>query len=392
MFNNFEVKCIMNDKKQQIWFIQALRGASALTVMISHLVFMFYTGGAAGFELLLIPKRIDCSPVIYLATLMGKARFSLGNFGVVLFFLITGFVATIARKPIGGGYKYLIKRILRVYPLYIIGFSITFYLIRLYTSWRGIAFPYSMSDYLVQASLLRDWFWKASIDGVSWTLEAQLKFYVLIAFLFRKLKYESIRSLSFVSIALTIPCIVLPLMYNAIWQLWAPLLNISRAIVFSAPWLIIMLVGVCFYNYHKEKWSVKQLIVSLSLLMACFYAGIYFGTKNETWLIFFVSPSAALLVFCIVFLFRKVIPYCRFFDFFGKISYPLYIIHGLNGYILMTFLDVKFSLNPYISMGIAMTCTVLLAYILHILIEKPLGNLIKQIERRLPGHGVAQEN
>ena len=34
-------------------------------------------------------------------------------------------------------------------------------------------------EYAIQATTLRDWFWIPTVDGIGWTLEVQLKMYIV---------------------------------------------------------------------------------------------------------------------------------------------------------------------------------------------------------------------
>ena len=67
--------------------------------------------------------------------------------------------------------------------------------------------------------------------------------------------------------------------------------------------------------------------------------------------------------------------------FLGMISYPLYLTHANIGYILIRNLNQR-SVNPNISALIAMACALLLAWLIHISVEKPAMQVIRKKYRQ----------
>lgn len=79
---------------------------------------------------------------------------------------------------------------------------------------------------------------------------------------------------------------------------------------------------------------------------------------------------------------QERIRYNRLFQFFGDISYPLYVVHGVNGYILMSVLDMV-GVDPYVSVAVTMGLSILLAYVLHRLVELPSNMFGKKVAKKI---------
>lgn len=170
----------------RINFLKTLRGGASIVVMLSHLLMMFWTNSeGVGQVFPYLQKGISYVPKLMImdkiSQLLTSIHFNLGAYGVAIFFMISGFTITLSleNKSIK---HFITKRFFRIWPTYLFGFSITFLMILIYTRWNGSVFPYEFKDWLIQCSLLRDWFWVPSIDGISWTLEIELKFYIFAGF------------------------------------------------------------------------------------------------------------------------------------------------------------------------------------------------------------------
>src|SRR5262249_15229759 len=150
-----------------------LRGLAAVTVLIGHFVYVFWGYPDAVASLIGAPPvpRQPMSP-----DLDGY----LGHVGVAIFFLISGFVipfSLLNRSRLEFG----IARFFRLWPTYTIGFGITVLAVILCSRSYGRPVPFLPSTVVYQVLFVRDFFWVPSIDGIVWTLEIEVKFYILIA-------------------------------------------------------------------------------------------------------------------------------------------------------------------------------------------------------------------
>ena len=159
----------------RILFAHLLRGIAAGSVLSHHYLYMIWEKPKSIGELIAQPA---------LPELVGKVShpgipdFGLsafwGHFGVALFFLISGFVipfSVSSLSPLG----FAVARALRIWPTYIVGFSITLLCLLLNSRGAGITFPYTVVDVLSHYLILPRWPMLAHpIDGIIWTLEIEL--------------------------------------------------------------------------------------------------------------------------------------------------------------------------------------------------------------------------
>jgi peptidoglycan/LPS O-acetylase OafA/YrhL len=136
----------------KLQFAATLRGVAALCVLAGHFIMIVWNA---------IPVE----------------REVLGQFGVGLFFLISGFVIpmSLVRYDVGA---FLAARALRIYPTYAAAFTITLTLIMWYGK-HNVSVGQVLSNYF----LVRDLFGHEFLDGVAWTLEIEIKFYIICALL-----------------------------------------------------------------------------------------------------------------------------------------------------------------------------------------------------------------
>jgi len=93
---------------------------------------------------------------------------------------ITGLIRPDA---VGGLGRYpLVGRFFRIVPLYMVGFTISLAAIGATTLYFVRSWPFSPSSVAIHyVPGLRDILWSRNIDGIVWTLEIEMKFYVICA-------------------------------------------------------------------------------------------------------------------------------------------------------------------------------------------------------------------
>lgn len=364
-------------------FITLLRGLAAVFVVIFHLWLTYCYGDiSAVFPYLKVSRPIEGLRMVDLRPIFDRAHFTLGSVGVATFFLITGFLANhgIDRATPA---KYLWKRALRIYPTYIACFSITFFNIWLYTRMTGQAFPYGFSDWLAQVSLFREVFWIPSIDGASWTLEAQIKFYLLIALLATLRRNRSAKGIVLTSMVIAGTSMLFSINMPRI--MGAGNVFLTRL---GSNWLLAcfclsyMLLGIPFYQHHTGRWNAGKAFAATAIIYAMFVACALAFSENAVSNIVNYTYGLALFAVCYilsrstgggVFRFRPLL-------FISKISYPLYAVHGLNGYILMTWLYNR-GVKLYLCLAAAIIASLAVACIVHRFVEEPIGRLIRRGSR-----------
>lgn len=367
------------ENEKRIWFAQSLRGIAALSVVFTHMFFMFWKGNP-GVSTISHTEPLNKEFNLFYFPLvihLDKVHFNIGAFGVALFFLISGFVIPISLNKMGS-IKFLIARFFRIYPTYIIGLCITCFTIYIYCYSKGTAFPYSGLDVFHNITLLLDWFWTTSIDYVNWTLETEIKFYILLAVLTLFFSLKNQFTVLITSAVLSFIPYFYHDKYNLYLQSDISNYKLSYILSSSSMSLIFMLIGVCFYNRFKEYWSLKKFIVTIQIVYFFFIASVYFGPQPALKLMHMVTYTMALVIFMNFYIFQESIKYSKILNFLSNISYPLYLIHGINGYIMMNVL-YRYLNNAYIVLLVTFSATIIMAYLLHLLVEKPSNNLGKWI-------------
>lgn len=370
-------------KDGKLYFLQSLRGLAAGMVCVFHLVCLYW-GHPSNLHTAfpwLHPFEVNIPVVTYILETVELCGINFGNLGVAVFFLISGFVISmsLSRNKLS---SFFIKRVFRIYPTYIVGLSITCVYIYIYmdvTQNKGI--PFKFSEIWIQASLLRDWFWQPTIDGISWTLEVEWKFYILAGLLFWwKCAYHP-STFFMMAVVMTLfnvcsygylPFLLQehPWWYQKVW-----------VVSFSAIFLQWMFAGTCLYHLYEKHWSVKSCCIILGVLYTSVLTSAYFSVIHESFYVFWLNYTIALFCFLCVYVLRDRITYNRWLEWLGAISYPLYVVHAVPGYVLES-LMMERGWHPVLSLFAVLFNAFLFAIVLHFLIEKPSVRLGRVIAKR----------
>ncbi|MGB8266704.1 MAG: acyltransferase [Candidatus Velthaea sp.] len=358
-------------------FANQLRGVASLCVVVNHLAGVYWT------EPQLVAASI-CSAAVSGAappfTVLAAGRgYNLGPFGVALFFLISGFVIPISleRQTRAG---FLLARAFRIYPAYMVALAIELGVVALSAAlWHQ---PAIVHPRLILANLLliTDIVNVPSIDLVNWTLTIELKFYLLIAALAPLIRRGSLLTLFAVAAV-----ILFVSAYSRAIFLLAPFLgNALRIFESNALYLLYMLIGVVF-SYHARRLigdarAAASVIALFAAFVVCwpltfFRAGFPDVTLNYAW---------ALLVFGGMYLLRRSVRDLRAAGFFASISYPLYLVHALVGFSVMSAL-IGARQNAIFATLAGFTAAVALALVLHHAVELPSQAYGKSLATRIFG-------
>ena len=143
-----------NSPNTRVFELDVLRFSAAVAVVLYHLTYR-KIGSQHLFE------QIDT-----------VTRF--GYLGVNLFFMISGFVilwSAVGRTPA----QFAISRFSRLYPIFWVAISIT-----LYALWVFQGQALDLYRIFANMTMVAGYLNKEYIDGVYWTLQVELKFYVLV--------------------------------------------------------------------------------------------------------------------------------------------------------------------------------------------------------------------
>lgn len=361
------------NNNEKLEFAHVLRGMAALIVVLfAHLGGVFFTNPNAADNLINAPYR----EVLYdnPFNLISFIGLNAGHLGVSLFFLISGFVIPFSLLHYSK-IQFLVARFFRIWPTYFFGLMISLLALKISNNFYNITWSYSLEHIFYQMILIRDLMWMPSIDGVSWTLEIEIKFYIISSLFFfiiyRKMKIEYFL---LGIILLSLLAIMMGIYFND---------TNTRVYQIGILFVIYMGIGVLFNFHHRKGMSTKVLIFSILMIFVIFII----VWKNSYLEIIYITGTInygiSLIIFSIFYLYRYKINKNKVFDFLGNISYPLYVIHPLVGYTSMRIFLNYYPKKIYISIVFALILSIILAYILHITVEKRSNKFGKKLAREI---------
>jgi peptidoglycan/LPS O-acetylase OafA/YrhL len=404
---------------ERILFAHYLRGIACLSVLTGHLCGVFWLFNAAP-RLANTPVYSGTIPKIVFF-LNSIPFFDYGSFGVALFFLISGFVIPFSLQKYDS-LQFLIARFFRIVPPYIVGFSITILALLAGSIYYGRQFSHSFDAVFINAFLIQDLFWIPSIDAVAWTLEIELKFYLICAIIILWIKRSQYTKILLLCMVFLLGQIFtfqfLPIL--AASTPWFPVINLLYVYQLESPVIIFMFIGTMIYFYYVKKITSAKTIIAIIILVSFFSISWLYGIFTDGAIRGIPNYLLALIIFTTFFLFRDpgifrsagISSFKKYTAGFhpdrftsinrgavkississtimekwvkpilsslADISYPLYVVHGITNYVIMRILlDLGF--DPLLVIVIGVSDSLVIAYILHNLIELPSNALGKKI-------------
>ncbi len=326
--------------KQHINIIDFLRGIAALMVVFVH-YFAFSENKSL------------------IADIAGY-----GQHGVIIFFVISGFIIpyslSSSRYSIRKAPQFLARRILRLNPPYyiILLATILFALLVRYINHQDFNTNLSISikNVFLHLTYLVPFTKEYWYNNIFWTLAIEFQYYILIAVIYPFLELNKIVTILFMTIfSFSNYLAKLPFAPPGI-----TLIN------YSTPFVIGLLLFV-----FKTKFITRQELIFLSIVL------FFFCTQQigETRMLF----TFFTFMFILFIDFKFVIT-----DFFGKISYSLYLTHAIVYQILYNLSKkiVNFSI-PFIletfTLLIILPLAILVAYQFYLWVEVPSIKLAKKL-------------
>lgn len=276
--------------------LDAIRGIAALFVLFSH----YFQGK-------LVPWNF----------------FLAGSESVIIFFMLSGFVLSSLLFHIKMTYyTYIIRRILRIYPVYIVILLGIVFILFLFK--KNVVSPEDHSiDYGQYLPLIKNLILIYKSDNryipASWTLYFEMIISVFFPLLFTLYLYK-INSKIFELMSIGILCLIGLYLHNTYAPI--PLLSVPYYTVF-------FILGIMIFKYKetlKKYVGIKILIFSLIIYFSRFsFFGIY---SSEALRNFFTGCGSFIIIYHAIY----YSPFSNFLNnralvFLGKISYPLYLMH-----------------------------------------------------------------
>jgi len=336
--------------KDRFYEIDLLRFLAALAVVLYHYTFRGFAEGGY-------------SPVEY--PLLGEV-FKYGTYGVQLFFMISGFVILMTASKRDAAH-FVISRITRLYPAFWVCVSFT----ALFIVWKGGGlFQVGWLQYLLNLTMISGFAGVEMVDGVYWTLLVEMKFYALIFVLLMFRRIHQIEWFLAAWLAITVASLVLPL----------PRLV---TFIFLTDWSAFFIAGALFYLVRQQGLNLSRgLMLWLSFVLALFQnLQLIIELEKVYQSDFSVYVSSFLITaFYLIFVLIAVGKSQRFSAHYmvklGVLTYPLYLIHQNIGF--MVYQAVGDQLDPYLLLAGLVIVMMLVAWLIHQLIERPLGRAMNR--------------
>jgi peptidoglycan/LPS O-acetylase OafA/YrhL len=290
------------------------------------------------------------------------ALFKFGYLGVNFFFMLSGFVI-MASAHNRSAIKFGMLRALRLYPAFISCLLITLAVLYVF----GNESP-SFVAILLNALIINDYFGVPNIDGVYWTLQAELKFYgcIFLLILFSALSHYRIWLTVWLALAIAFHFYQQPFFMG-----W-----------FISPTYSFFFIGgvAAYYIFNNAKDRFAWLVFSVAMIFSIIKSWIQIDGFSKGADDFDRAIAVIItLGFYIIFIFlpqlnEKFKP-SKTVAILGGMSYPLYLIHSRAGLELVG--GIQDTVGIYFALLIAIFAVLTVSLFVHLYIEKPIFNRAK---------------
>jgi peptidoglycan/LPS O-acetylase OafA/YrhL len=290
-----------------------------------------------------------------------------GYLGVHLFFIISGFLILLSAQDVTPR-SFLASRAARLLPGFWFGSTLT-----AVTVWwaEDQRFMVSLPHFFINLTMVPHWFGVPYIDGAYWSLGYELHFYIYVWLVLRFRLLHRIDWLLSAWLAVSI--------INAVRPIWPLEFGLS------AKWAPFFVAGGVFYLIKTRGFTVlRSTMLGVAYVLALVYTlrnaptDLGLGTATNMQLV--VVAGIVTLFFCIfgsIALGKWKFEAPRIVNLLGTLSYPVYVIHQVFGYVLYEKLRVL-SGNPFLSLALTLLIVLGIAWAMHHLIEIPIAPRLKR--------------
>jgi peptidoglycan/LPS O-acetylase OafA/YrhL len=298
---------------------------------------------------------------------------NIGRFGVVAFFLVSGFIIPFSLERGGRVRRFVIGRFFRLYPLYWVSLGA---ILVIYQFQHDALTPdfqtHTVLNAVVNFAMVQELVGVPHAIGLYYTLTVELLFYALCAVLFAAgLLSRSVRNAWVV------------LGGSVVLGTVAPFVIGHRAPMAGLFYVSSMFIGTVVYRYstgHARRTDVSALVAAVAVfgLVGSYVNYVHYQDLNDVDPFTFrgatIAWSIAYLFFFGAFAMRQE----RFpspFLWLGRISYSLYLMHPL-----IVVLVVHWTLRP-LAMFVVVVASLALADATYRFVEVPFQELGRRLQR-----------
>jgi peptidoglycan/LPS O-acetylase OafA/YrhL len=329
-------------------FLDALRGLAALAVFAQH----------AGLAL------------SYRYRSFALSIFDLGNFGVMLFFLCSGFIIPVSLERQGSLQRFWVRRLLRLFPLYWFCIALAL-LLGSANGWSHFPAEFAAQPLAFVAAnltMLQTLFGFPHLIGAAWTLMFELLFYIIVSAQFKL-------GLSRSTVPIAIGFLSAAIAAEGAAPLVAGLQLPNGILSFFGT----MYVGTLLYRYVNGELSRQTLIYLLGFAIFTEIVTLVGDIRSAegVWLQWITARVLAYGVFVGALAVRnRQIPslLCRL----GLISYSLYLLHP---FVMQL---VPPGANPWLTAAMWLAILIPIAALTYRTIEQPGMHLGRLLTRAAP--------
>ena len=336
---------------QKIYSLQYLRAFAAIWVLLTH--------------------------VLQLCEVRPNDVFWAGQWGVDIFFLLSGFIIYLTTRENSSWVNFSIKRIFRIYPAYLLILALyllynsTFALNTSELAMRGVK---NLICNILMLPISGPITTKSLIVGQAWSTVFELYFYSLFAILlfFKKPKRY------------ILPFIMVMCAAGYGYRLLGfPVTGVLGFLssVMGSKHIIFFLEGVMLAICYEKGWLKqmgKRVYFLLFFLLQLFYVWLMTNTYSQVYSIL-ISPCVFVGVLLLNNYIRKESWWNKALSFCGDISFSIYLVHILIIKIIMNNIGIE---NLYAVIALSLLLTLITSAVIYLLVEKRFINLAKQLVNR----------
>lgn len=252
----------------------------------------------------------ECSLKIKVIPYFGISGF------MAVFFFTTGFLIPLSLDRCGVIKAFLIKRFFRLFPVLLLASVITAHF-----------FGFSVKRILLSVFMINDIAclfgeYKRAIPAPAWSLQVELKFYLLCALTYWLFKKDRTR-LYFMIITIILSVFLITKVFNINNWVWNPHYRDMKNFRFSMTFLPCILTGTVWYYYRKGS-IIKSEFITLFIICIASY---YFDYQKMPQRI----NSHTLFTFITLFIAYKYESFGnnKIVKEFADNSYSIYLLHGI---------------------------------------------------------------